>query len=126
MKNVAMVVALAAIALSGTAGIAVPATAGGPPDANEKTYVSRAQYRVLTAQCRYADTASARTACQRRTTQKYAIGGGPAQSLDCRTYSSVTVCGELTLSEREQGCVRQAVAQGLTARRAEVECYAFY
>ncbi|MFC6084415.1 hypothetical protein [Sphaerisporangium aureirubrum] len=123
MKNVAMVVALATIAMSGTIG---PASAGGPPDANEKTYVSRDQYNVLMSQCRYADTPAARADCRARTTQRYAVGRRPAEALDCRTYSSVTVCGELALSAREQGCVRLAVAQGLTARRAEVECYAFY
>ncbi|MEO3810108.1 hypothetical protein ABGB17_14000 [Sphaerisporangium sp. B11E5] len=124
MKNVAMVVTLASIALSGTLSAASPA--GGPPGAEEKTYVSRDQYRVLLGQCRYADTPAMRAECRTRVAQRYAVGRQARVSLDCRTYSSVTVCGELTLSPREQACVRRAVAQGLTARRAEVECYAFY
>lgn len=124
MKNVAMVVSLAGIALSGAFGTA--AHAGGPPGADGRTYVSREQYRVLLAQCRYADTPAMRADCRTRTRQRYAVGTRPLESLDCRTYSGVTVCGELTLSVREQNCVRQAVDRGLTFRRAEVECYAFY
>ncbi|MDX6740367.1 hypothetical protein [Actinocorallia sp. A-T 12471] len=49
----------------------------------------------------------------------------PAQQADCRTYSSVSVCGELTLDATQQQCVTNAVGQGMTERRAEVECTAF-
>ncbi|MEV4107477.1 hypothetical protein [Nonomuraea sp. NPDC049695] len=47
------------------------------------------------------------------------------RKLDCRTYSGVTVCGTLKLSEEERECLRDSTAKGLTFRRAEVECYAF-
>ena len=44
---------------------------------------------------------------------------------DCRTYSSVTECGQPKLSEKQQACVTAAVQQGMTERRATVECHAF-
>ncbi|NKZ02538.1 hypothetical protein [Actinomadura latina] len=44
---------------------------------------------------------------------------------DCRTYSSVTECGKPKLSEKQQACVNAAVQQGMTERRATVECHAF-
>src|SRR5690606_42059988 len=45
---------------------------------------------------------------------------------DCRTYSSVTDCGgPVKLTEKQQACVTAATRQGMTERRAEVECRAF-
>lgn len=44
---------------------------------------------------------------------------------DCRTYSSVTDCGKPKLTEKQQACVNSAVQQGMTERRAVVECHAF-
>lgn len=44
---------------------------------------------------------------------------------DCRTYSSVTECGEPQLTEKQRACVDSAVRQGMTERRATVECRAF-
>jgi hypothetical protein len=44
---------------------------------------------------------------------------------DCRTYSSVTECGKPKLDEKQQACVTAAVQQGMTERRAAVECRAF-
>ena len=48
-----------------------------------------------------------------------------SQSADCRTYSSVTVCGEITLNSAQSACVAHAVGLGMTERRAEVECTHF-
>ena len=45
-----------------------------------------------------------------------------APAKDCRTYSSATVCGELSLSPAQNTCVTRSVEQGMTERRAEVEC----
>jgi hypothetical protein len=62
------------------------------------------------------------------------VGGGvavaqasPDQSArqDCRTYSSTTECGQPKLNEKQQACVTAAVQQGMTERRATVECHAF-
>ncbi|XRQ06190.1 hypothetical protein ACN3XK_58170 [Actinomadura welshii] len=45
---------------------------------------------------------------------------------DCRTYSSVTECGQpAELTEKQQECVTAATRQGMTERRAETECRAF-
>lgn len=44
---------------------------------------------------------------------------------DCRTYSSVTKCGQSQLNEKQRACVTAAVQQGMTERRAEVECQTF-
>ncbi|MGH3240972.1 MAG: hypothetical protein ACRDNL_11380 [Spirillospora sp.] len=45
---------------------------------------------------------------------------------DCRTYSSVTECGQQArLTEKQRACVTTAVQQGMTERRATVECRAF-
>ncbi|WP_089324481.1 hypothetical protein [Actinomadura meyerae] len=44
---------------------------------------------------------------------------------DCRTYSSVTECGQPKLTQKQQQCVDSAVQQGMTERRAVVECSAF-
>ncbi|MEU5883586.1 hypothetical protein [Spirillospora sp. NPDC047279] len=58
-----------------------------------------------------------------------AVAAAPAQAappqrvtVDCRTYSGVEVCGGLTLDAKQKQCVRQAVDQGMSERRAEVEC----
>ncbi|TDD73882.1 hypothetical protein E1293_30335 [Actinomadura darangshiensis] len=44
---------------------------------------------------------------------------------DCRTYSSVSECGQPQLNEKQRNCVTSAVQQGMTERRATVECHAF-
>ncbi|TDB98107.1 hypothetical protein [Actinomadura sp. 7K534] len=44
---------------------------------------------------------------------------------DCRTYSSVTECGQPELTQKQQECVTAATQQGMTERRATVECRAF-
>ncbi|MFB4313614.1 hypothetical protein [Actinomadura sp. 21ATH] len=50
-------------------------------------------------------------------------GDGTARQ-DCRTYSGVTQCGQPQLTEKQRGCVTAAVNQGMTERRATVECTA--
>ncbi|MBT2210375.1 MULTISPECIES: hypothetical protein [Actinomadura] len=47
------------------------------------------------------------------------------QRQDCRTYSSTTVCGKVQLDQKQQACATSMVQQGMTQRRAEVECHAF-
>nr|BFE82814.1 hypothetical protein GCM10020093_054150 [Planobispora longispora] len=84
--------------------------------------MSPAQYRVLLDQCRYADTAELRERCRSAAERGYRVGK-ENPSLDCRTYSGVSVCGTLPLSERERECAGTAAAGGLPSRRAEVECY---
>ncbi|MFC4060628.1 hypothetical protein ACFOWE_20180 [Planomonospora corallina] len=86
--------------------------------------VSREQHRILTGQCRYADSASLREECLAAAEREYRVGR-ENRDLDCRTYSGVTVCGRLLLSDREQQCVREAETGGQARRRAEVECYVF-
>ncbi|WP_147339408.1 hypothetical protein [Actinomadura spongiicola] len=49
----------------------------------------------------------------------------PAPRQDCRTYSSVTECGQPRLTEKQRACVTTAVQQGMTERRATVECRTF-
>ncbi|GAA4234095.1 hypothetical protein GCM10022254_38160 [Actinomadura meridiana] len=44
---------------------------------------------------------------------------------DCRTYSSTTECGQPKLTEKQRACVTTSVQQGMTERRATVECHAF-
>ncbi|WP_067794748.1 hypothetical protein [Actinomadura formosensis] len=44
---------------------------------------------------------------------------------DCRTYSSATECGQPQLNEKQRACVTSSVQQGMTERRAVVECKAF-
>jgi len=87
--------------------------------------VSRSQYEVLIGQCRYANTAQARQRCRSAVRANYRIGSRPNPTLDCRTYSSVTVCGTLHLTPKERACLRDSVSKHLSYRRAEVECYAF-
>ncbi|GGK83683.1 hypothetical protein Sme01_17770 [Sphaerisporangium melleum] len=113
-----------AVVLVTTTMFGATAAGGGPPGHDDRRQVSAQQYRILTRQCRYADTAQARSDCRAEVQRDYRIGER-APDLDCRTYSGVTVCGKLKLSERERRCVRDSVAKGLTYRRAEVECYAF-
>ncbi|WP_424535348.1 hypothetical protein ACOZ38_35250 [Sphaerisporangium viridialbum] len=120
MKRITTVVVLATMTMFGTVA------AGGPPSHEEKKSVSKDQYRILIRQCRYADTTKEQEECRARVEEKYEVGPRPATDLDCRTYSGVTVCGVLKLNDREQQCVRESVDSGLSYRRAEVECYAFY
>jgi len=42
---------------------------------------------------------------------------------DCRTYSSVTECGQPKLNQKQRACVDSMVQLGMTQRRAEVECH---
>ncbi|TDB87084.1 hypothetical protein E1264_15825 [Actinomadura sp. KC216] len=51
--------------------------------------------------------------------------GDQSTRQDCRTYSGVTQCGEPRLTEKQRACVTTAVQQGMTERRAVVECRAF-
>ncbi|WP_250563325.1 hypothetical protein [Sphaerisporangium fuscum] len=118
MRKIATVVILATTAMVGTVA------AGGPPGHEGKQSVSEEQYRILMRQCRYADTDRARRECRAEVRTKYEIGKA-STTLDCRTYSGVTVCGVLKLSVRQRQCVDKSVQGGLTYRRAEVECYAF-
>ncbi|MGW3342588.1 hypothetical protein ACWDA3_04745 [Nonomuraea rubra] len=94
------------------------AAAGDGMDQHE---VSQEQYDTLIAQCRYADTGKAK--CRAAVKRMYRVGQADP-SLDCRTYSGVTVCGTLKLSKAERRCTRDSTAQGVPFRRAEVECYA--
>ncbi|MEU7854500.1 hypothetical protein [Nonomuraea sp. NPDC049141] len=93
-------------------------------DGSDRHEVSRSQYQVLIGQCRYADSSHARLRCRTAVRANYRVGSRDPM-LDCRTYSSVTVCGTLNLSSGERACVRDSVAKHLSFRRAEVECYAF-
>ncbi|MET8138994.1 hypothetical protein ABZU32_01655 [Sphaerisporangium sp. NPDC005288] len=118
MRRITTAVVLATTTMFGTVA------AGGPPDQDGRQSVSADQYRILTRQCRYANTAQAQSDCRAEVRRKYRVGER-ATGLDCRTYSGVTVCGTLKLGPREQRCVQDSVSKGLTYRRAEVECYAF-
>jgi hypothetical protein len=115
MKKIA---AAAAIVVATTFG-----SAAASGDGIEQQEVSKQQYRTLTAQCQYADTGTLRAKCRRAVKMNYRIGKRNS-SLDCRTYSGVTVCGELLLSDTERACIDKKTKQGLSYRRAEVECYA--
>jgi hypothetical protein len=118
MKRIIAVAAFAALATLGTVA------SGDATSVQDPDEVSRDQYRTLYSQCQYADTADARTRCRSDVVANYWIGKASPE-LDCRTFSSVTVCGDLALSEKELRCVKNSVAGGMTYRRAEVECYAF-
>ncbi|MER7363232.1 hypothetical protein [Nonomuraea wenchangensis] len=112
--------------IAAVAGLVVVTAMGGPAAAGDgmsQQEVSREQYQVLVSQCRYADTAKARARCRAEVVELYRIGRTD-KSLDCRTYSGITVCGKLRLSKSERQCVRHSVEQGVPYRRAEVECYA--
>ncbi|MCK2221899.1 hypothetical protein MF672_050040 [Actinomadura sp. ATCC 31491] len=108
------------------AGLVVVTALGGPAavgDGSQPHEVSKEQYRTLLSQCRYADTAKARAQCRAQVRETFRIGGTDT-SLDCRTYSGVSVCGTLTLSRAERRCLKDSTDKGLPFRRAEVECYA--
>ncbi|MGW0594994.1 hypothetical protein [Streptosporangium sp. NPDC002607] len=111
------------ICVAALAAMTTLAGAGHPMDGVGKQQVSREQYRILLNQCRYADTSAARRECRAEVRRTYIIGARNP-GLDCRTYSSITVCGELKLSKSEKQCVQDSVRSGLTYRRSEVECYA--
>jgi hypothetical protein len=121
MKKIVVLMALTL--MFGTAGTAVAFGEMQPPSDN-KEYVSQWQYQTLLKQCRYVKTAMGRTKCENRVERKYRIGKESNPNLDCRTYSSITVCGELQLSPEQLMCVSDSVSSGLTRRRSEVECYA--
>ncbi|MEV0144807.1 MULTISPECIES: hypothetical protein [unclassified Nonomuraea] len=105
----------------GSASADVGAAADGDGDGQD---VSSRQYRILLRQCSYANTHGARARCRSHVRSTYRIGATDP-SLDCRTYSGVTVCGKLMLSRSERACVRDSLTKGLSYRRSEVECYAF-
>jgi hypothetical protein len=96
-------------------------TAAG--DGFEQHEVSQEQYQILLAQCRYADTGKARAECRAEVMERYRVGKAD-RSLDCRTFSGITVCGTLKLSRAERRCTQESTDMGLPFRRAEVECYA--
>ncbi|MFJ2031838.1 hypothetical protein [Streptosporangium sp. NPDC087985] len=117
---------MCAAALSMVAVLGIVATGTSAQAWNgEKTPVGRDQYRILLNQCRYADSARLRSECRAAVRNTYRIGR-ENPNLDCRTYSGVTVCGELMLSKRQAACVQHSVGEGLSPRRSEVECYAFH
>ncbi|MFI7697846.1 hypothetical protein [Nonomuraea sp. NPDC049480] len=115
MKKIAAVAGLVVVAAFGAT------TASG--DGFEQHEVSMEQYQTLLAQCRYANTGKARAECRAEVKQRYRIGKADA-SLDCRTYSGISVCGTLKLSRSERQCTQDSTDKGLPFRRAEVECYA--
>lgn len=121
---VAAVVLLTVSAAGPTAVVSAARAAGGEVKPVKETTVSEEQYETLLDQCRYADTAALRAECRAMVRARYRVGE-ENPSLDCRTYSGVTVCGELELGPAERRCVKEAVGGGLNHRRAEVECYAF-
>ncbi|WP_043616640.1 hypothetical protein [Nonomuraea candida] len=105
-------------------GLLVMMTASGATaaagDGMEQHEVSQEQFDILLAQCRYADTGKAK--CRAAVRERYRVGRTDT-SLDCRTFSGVTVCGTLKLSRAERACTRDSEAAGMSFRRAEVECY---
>ncbi|MGV9774859.1 hypothetical protein [Streptosporangium sp. NPDC003464] len=113
----------AALFIVATSGII--ATGASAQARDGSTPVGPDQYQALMDQCRYADSARLQSECRSAVERNYRIGRENSD-LDCRTYSGVTVCGELSLSKREAACVQHSVEAGLTERRSEVECYAFY
>ncbi|MEW9547372.1 hypothetical protein [Nonomuraea sp. NPDC050783] len=111
--------------ITAVAGLVVVTALGGPAAAGDGVpprEVGKEQYRTLVSQCRYADTAKARARCRTEVKELYRIGRTDT-SLDCRTYSGVTVCGTLTLSRSERRCAQDSTDRGVSFRRAEVECY---
>ncbi|MFD1938190.1 MULTISPECIES: hypothetical protein [Nonomuraea] len=114
-------IVVAGLGMVAALGLFSGSARGGTDQRHE---VSEQQYQILIGQCRYADTPSARAQCRSQVRKQYRVGkADPA--LDCRTYSGVTVCGELRLGPAERACVKDSVSKGLTFRRAEVECYAW-
>ncbi|MCW2888949.1 MAG: hypothetical protein QOE54_6906 [Streptosporangiaceae bacterium] len=118
------IIALTALTLMfGSAGTAV-ASVETPAQPHPKPSVSREQYQTMINQCRYVNSVTGRHKCEERVKSSYRIGHKPNPNLDCRTYSSISVCGKLLLSPDQLDCVRDSVRSGLTRRRSEVECYA--
>jgi hypothetical protein len=124
MRKILVIGVFAALVMLLTAAFGLDGGDGEVAQPRDSHEVSPAQYRILISQCRYADTVDAQTQCRSQVAANYRIGEANP-TLDCRTYSSVTVCGELSLSEKERACLQDAVRGGMTHRRAEVECYAF-
>jgi len=54
-----------------------------------------------------------------------AAGPAVAASENCRTYSSVSVCGKLDLNEKQRQCVTDSTRLGMSESRAQVECHTF-
>jgi hypothetical protein len=102
-----------------TVAVAGPSPGGAGGDPRE---VSKEQFETLIQQCRYSATPED---CRADVQKTYRVGRADPE-LDCRSYSGVSVCGDLTLTPQERQCVITAVRGGLDPRRAEVECYAFY
>lgn len=116
-----MLVCTAMVLLTASGGHA--AADGDPGQPREQ--VSRKQYDILIAQCRYAGDNGGRRECEARVAERYRVGSAnPA--LDCRRYVGVTVCGELELTRSERLCVADSVSKGLSRRRAEVECFVYW
>ncbi|MGV9309750.1 hypothetical protein ACWENQ_35820 [Nonomuraea sp. NPDC004354] len=114
-------IVVAGLGVVAVLGLSAGSAQGGIGPVHE---VSEQQYEILINQCRYADTPDARAECRSEVRRTYRIGRADP-TLDCRTYSGVSVCGELRLSPSERACVKDSVAKGLPFRRAEVECYAW-
>ncbi|MEU0517297.1 hypothetical protein [Streptosporangium sp. NPDC006007] len=125
MKRIIAVAALFTVTAAGLAATGTMVQAMSKVDkVTKKTTVSESQYETLLDQCKYANTAQRRADCRATVRLHYRVGA-ENPNLDCREYSGVAVCGLLELGPREQRCVKESVADGLTHRRAEVECYAF-
>ncbi|GHH63307.1 hypothetical protein GCM10017673_03950 [Streptosporangium violaceochromogenes] len=124
MRWIVAAVVLLTVGAAGPAVVSAARAAGGEVKPVNETTVSEEQYETLLSQCRYADTAALRAECRATVRARYRVGA-ENPDLDCRTYSGVTVCGELELAPAERRCVKEAVEDGLGRRRAEVECYAF-
>ncbi|MEV0622365.1 hypothetical protein AB0I81_54245 [Nonomuraea sp. NPDC050404] len=111
--------------IAAVVGLLVVMTASGATaaagDGMQQHEVSQEQYDTLIAQCRYADTGKGK--CRAAVREMYRVGKSDS-TLDCRTYSGVSVCGTLRLSKTERACTRDSQAAGIPFRRAEVECYA--
>lgn len=114
-------IVVAGLGVVAALGLSAGSARGGTDPVHE---VSEQQYQILRGQCQYADTPSARAECRSEVRWTYRIGHTDP-TLDCRTFSGVTVCGELRLSPAERACVEDSVSKGLTFRRSEVECYAW-
>ncbi|MFI7616638.1 hypothetical protein ACIBP6_35970 [Nonomuraea terrae] len=108
------------VAVAGLVVLAAVGATAAAGDGSDQREVSQEQYDTLIAQCRYADTGPAR--CRAEVRRTYRVGNEDTE-LDCRAYAGVAVCGELKLSKTERRCVRESTEQGLSLRRAEVECY---
>ncbi|MEU6721476.1 hypothetical protein ABZ897_59400 [Nonomuraea sp. NPDC046802] len=110
--------------IAAVAGLVVMATFGVTAaygDGMHQHEVSQDQFDILIAQCRYSALGKAK--CRATVRETYRIGKADP-SLDCRTYSGISVCGTLTLSKAQRACTRNSTEHGISFRRAEVECYA--